>query len=169
MLRKLLLGVVLLLLVLAGAVYFFADRMLASDLVRTQLEQQLTTRIGQPVHIKSIAASVFPSVAVHLQDVAVGAQTVHVDLDAAVDGDRLAISRLLLRGKRTSIEASGALASIARLQGTIDANAKSLDLDEVLAIASAFTAAGPQAPSPAPTKAAEIVPMHIIAKIAAAS
>jgi len=246
MIRKLLLAIVLLLLVLAGGVYFFADRMLASDLVRTELEEQLTARLGQPVHIKSLAASVFPRVAVHLQDVtigeppslrlgdvklvtglrglisrtivdgqivvsngrvtlplpfapggasasssspsgsgftiasiktitlrdlavAAGAQTVQVDLDASVDGDRLAISRLLLRGKRTSIDASGALTSIARLQGTIEANSKSLDLDEVIAMASAFTAAGPQAPSPAPTKAADLTPMHIVAKIAAAS
>ena len=245
MLRKLLLAVVLLLLVVAGAVYFFADRMLASDLVRRQIEQQLATRLGQPVHIKTIAASIFPSVSVHLQDVAIGEpptvrlgdvqlvtglrgllsrtiidgqvivsngrvmlplpfapgagasssataasgftivsirtitfrnldvaagpQTVHVDLDASVDGDRLAISRLLVRGKTTGIEASGTLTSIARLQGTLDAQARALDLDEVLAIASAFTAAGPQAPSPAPAKAGDVVPIHIVARIAAAS
>ena len=245
MIRKLLLAVVLVLLVVAGALYFFADRMLASDLVRRQLEQQLATRLGQPVHIKTIAASIFPTVAVHLQDVAVGEpatlrlgdvqlvtglrgllsrtivdgqvivsngrvmlplpfapgagasssstggsgftivsirtitfrnldvaagpQTVRVDLDASVDGDRLAISRLLVRGKTTGIEASGALTSIAHLQGALDAHAQSLDLDEVLAIASAFTAAGPQAPSPAPSKAGDVVPIHIAAKITAAS
>ena len=54
------------------AVYFGAHRVLGSDTVRAQVEQQLSARLGQPVKIGSLGASLFPNVAVDLHDVSVG-------------------------------------------------------------------------------------------------
>jgi AsmA-like C-terminal region len=264
--RKLLLGIIVVLAVIAAGVYLFANRMLGSDLVRTTLEQQLSACFGQPVHIRSVAASLFPRVAVNLRDVTVGEsaavqlgdlrvvtglrglfsrtiedaeivvsrsrlslplpfslvpapapnapatsgpgftvtsirvisfrdidavagnQAVRFNLDASVDGDRLDITRLTMNGKRTRVEAHGALTSIASLQGTVEAKAEPLDLDETIAIASAFTAPAGLTPArgsarprgqvsrpaqPLPqdpkTRSSETIPMHIIAKIAAPS
>ena len=52
--------------------YFAARRALGSDLARTQLEQQLSARLGQPVTIGSVTATFFPQIAVDLRDVTVG-------------------------------------------------------------------------------------------------
>ena len=264
--RKLLLGLIVGLAVIAAGVYFFANRVLGSDLVRSTLEQQLSTRFGQPVHIRSVAASLFPRVAVNLRgvtvgesaavqlgdlrvvtglrglfsrtiedaevvvsrsrlslplpfslvpapapnapassgpgftvtsirvisfrdiEVAAGNQAVRINLDASVDGDRLDITRLTMNGKRTKVEAHGALTSVASLQGTVEAKAEPLDLDETIAIVSAFTAPAGLTPArgsarprgqvsrptqPLPqdpkTRSSETIPMHIVAKIAAPS
>jgi hypothetical protein len=262
--RKLLLGIIVVLAVIAAGAYFFANRMLGSDLVRSTLEQQLSTRFGQPVHVRAVAASVFPRVAVNLRDVTVGEsasvqlgdlrvvtglrglfsrtiedaevvvsrsrlslplpfalvpasapstpaasgpgftvasirvisfrdidvvagnQAVWINLDASVDGDRLDITRLTMNGKRTKVEAHGALTSIASLQGNVEAKAEPLDLDETNAIVTAFTspagltpargsprgqAPGPAQPVPqnSKTRSGETIPMHIVAKIAAPS
>ena len=64
-------GGVLLLLAVLG-VYFAADRVLASAAVRAQIEQQLTAKLGQPVRIGAVRASLFPGIAVDLRDVAIG-------------------------------------------------------------------------------------------------
>ena len=56
----------------ALGIYLAADRVLASDAVRAQIEQQLTARLGQPVRIGSVRASLFPGIAVDLGDVAIG-------------------------------------------------------------------------------------------------
>ena len=61
-----------LLVVGAGGLYFAAQRILGSDLVRRQIEEQLTARLGQPVKVRSAAAKVFPGIAVDLGDVAIG-------------------------------------------------------------------------------------------------
>ncbi|HET7696169.1 MAG TPA: AsmA-like C-terminal region-containing protein [Vicinamibacterales bacterium] len=70
--RKWLVMALAVLLAGALAVYFAADRILASAAVRAQVEQQLTARLGQPVRIGSLRASLFPDVAVDLGDVTVG-------------------------------------------------------------------------------------------------
>src|ERR1700752_3059886 len=58
---------------LAGAVYLAASRLLASDLIRSTLEQQLSVRLGQPVRIGKASAAIYPRVALDLHTVAVGA------------------------------------------------------------------------------------------------
>jgi hypothetical protein len=60
--------------ILAGtlAVYFGASRVLGSDAARLRIEQELSTRLGQPVRIGSISAALFPDIAVDLRDVTVG-------------------------------------------------------------------------------------------------
>jgi AsmA-like C-terminal region len=66
--------VALLILLLAGAagVYLVARRALGSELLRAQLEQELTARLGRPVRIATATARVFPGLAIDLGDVAVG-------------------------------------------------------------------------------------------------
>src|SRR5689334_14523997 len=60
------------LLLLAGGVYLLAQRALGGDVVRLQIEQQLSARLGQPVHVASASASVLPRIAVDLHDVTIG-------------------------------------------------------------------------------------------------
>src|SRR5262249_25843242 len=43
-----------------------------------------------------------------------------LDLDAALDGDRLSISRVTARSGKTRLDATGAIESLARLQGHVD-------------------------------------------------
>ncbi|HVZ22169.1 MAG TPA: AsmA family protein [Vicinamibacterales bacterium] len=62
---------VVLVLVLGG--WLLVRHMLAPELVRSTIEQQLGERLGQPVHIASATASIFPRVGVNLHDVAIGA------------------------------------------------------------------------------------------------
>ncbi len=219
--RALVIGVILLA-VLGVGVYLAATRLLASDYARTALEQQLAARVGQPVRIGAVSASIFPRVAVDLDGVTIGEpaavtlahmrlvtglralfsrtisdaelivrnsrltlplpvtlltnsaantptagggltvasirvislenvelvappHVMRVDLEASIAGDQLEIKRLVARG-RSQIEGKGALSSIARVAGTMEAKADPLDLDELMAIASALTttAAGGQ-------------------------
>lgn len=58
-------------LVVAGA-WFAAHRAVGTDLVRTQLEQQLSSRLGQRVTIGSAGAVLFPDIAVDLRTVTIG-------------------------------------------------------------------------------------------------
>src|SRR5215469_14916641 len=60
------------LVLLAAGAYVIAQRALGGDLVRSQIEQQLSSRLGQPVHIKSASADVFPRVAIDLHDFSIG-------------------------------------------------------------------------------------------------
>jgi uncharacterized protein involved in outer membrane biogenesis len=72
MIRRLLLytlaGLVVLVLVAAGALYWF----LSNDGIRVALEQQATAWLGQPVRIASVSAKLWPRPGVTLQGVAVG-------------------------------------------------------------------------------------------------
>ena len=215
--RRALLVVVPLLLLVAGALYLAATRVLASDYARTTFEQQMTAWLGQPVRIGALSAAIYPRVAVDLDDVAIGApavvtlahvrlvtglrplfsrtisnaeiivrdsrltlplavtllpsstatstapagpgltlasvrvislknvelvapsQVMRIDLEASMAGDRLDIARLSARGSSSRIDGKGALSSITRAEGTIEAKADPLDLDELMGIASALT------------------------------
>jgi AsmA protein len=75
-----------------------------------------------------------------------GSRSVVVDLDSSIDRDRLNVARATLRAASTRLEASGGLTSLARMEGTLDAKADSIDLAEAIAIASAFAAPAPAAP-----------------------
>jgi uncharacterized protein involved in outer membrane biogenesis len=71
MLKRLLIALAILV-VLAGVLYFAAARILASDLVRSTLQQQLANSLGQPVSIGTASAAIYPRVAVDLHSVAIG-------------------------------------------------------------------------------------------------
>ena len=70
--RKKLLAALLVLIALAGGSYFLLGRLLVSDLMRTELERQLSAHLQQPVSIKTATAALFPRVALQLSDVVVG-------------------------------------------------------------------------------------------------
>jgi hypothetical protein len=101
--------------------------------------------------------------AIALRDVElVSAQgNVTVDLDASIDGDRLQIEQLTARAKKTRLVASGTVRSLTRLDGTLDAHASPLELDEIIAIGSALAGAfaPPAASSREPTTTP--APLHI--------
>lgn len=65
----------------AGAAFLLVRGMLASDLVRSTIERQLAAYTGQPVRIGSAGASIFPSVAVTLHDLSIGAEPAPVQVD----------------------------------------------------------------------------------------
>jgi len=190
--RNALIVAVAILAVLAAGAYLVAQRALGGDLVRAQIEQQLSSRLGQPVHIASASAHVFPRVGVELHDFTIGQPAVvqagsvrlvtglrglfsrrvenaaiviengrvawplpfalggasaspgdsssvtiasvrqielrnvtiatalppiTIDLDASLSGDRVEITRLTARSDKNNLEASGALTSLARLEG----------------------------------------------------
>jgi uncharacterized protein involved in outer membrane biogenesis len=223
--------------------YLIARAMLGSDLVRSSLEQQLSTRLGQPVRVGAATAAIFPRVALELHDVSIGEppvvrvararvitglrglwsrtvadaevlvgngritmplpfapagpaappaapssgaggftvtsireitfrdivldageESLTIDLDASIDGDRLDIERLSARAPTTRLEASGALTSLARLEGALDARAERLDVDEMLAIGSAFTSTARTGGA-----ARDAAPMHVVVKLTSPS
>lgn len=194
--RRLLIAVSVVVLVVAAA-YVAVSRALGGDLVRSTLEQQLSSRLHQPVHIGAATASIFPTASVDLHDVTIGRPAsvtlarlqfvtglrglfsrrveeaevrlvdgqvawplpfsiapaqppngsappspftigsvrrivfrnvtlvtalppIVLDLDAALDGDRLTISRVSARSGKTRLEAAGVMQSLARLQGQLD-------------------------------------------------
>jgi uncharacterized protein involved in outer membrane biogenesis len=71
-LRKVTFVVLVVVVAAAGGLWLLARQMLASDLTRATLEQQLSARLGRPVHVRAATAAVFPTVAVDLHDVTIG-------------------------------------------------------------------------------------------------
>ena len=62
-----------------------------------------------------------------------------VDMEGSLAGDRFDITRLALRGTSSRVDGKGTLSSIERLEGRVEAKGDPLDLDELMAITSAFT------------------------------
>ena len=95
MLKRLLIALAVLV-VLAAVLYFAAARILGSDLVRSTLEQQLSTALGQPVKIGAASAAIYPRVAVDLHSVAIGdPASVNVGRIRVVTGLRPLLSRIV--------------------------------------------------------------------------
>ena len=190
--RNALIAAVGVLTLLTAGVYLLAQRTLAGDLVRSQIEQQLSSGLGQPVHIGSASVSILPRISIDRHDLTVGQPVrsrltrvrlveglrgllsrrienasavlddgrvvwplpfgtsgrgpsdvnassmtivsvreiqfrnvtvitslppVTVDLDAALTGDRLDVTRLTARSEANRIDASGAITSLSRLEG----------------------------------------------------
>lgn len=79
---------------LVSILYVAASRILASDLVRSTLQQQLSTALGQPVSIGAASAAIYPRVAVDLHSVAIGDPvSVNVEKIRVVTGLRPLLSR----------------------------------------------------------------------------
>jgi hypothetical protein len=72
MIRKLLVAAAVLIVVVMIAVALFARGIIGNDAVRRTLEDQLSSRLGEPVTIKSLGASFFPRVTLNLRDVSAG-------------------------------------------------------------------------------------------------
>lgn len=240
--RKWLIGGLVVLLLLAAALYIAVRLTLGADLVRSALEVQLQQRLGQPVSIGRLSTAIFPRVALELHDLTIGepaavqiedvrlvtglrglfdrtiadAEVLVADgritlplpfaladeaasagdgapaaftvtsirditlqhitlaagdaavvlgLKAAVTGDRLEVHDLTAEAATTRVTGSGALTSIERMQGEFEVRADPLDLDEMMALASALTAAAPSTGGPQ-AQAVES-PMRIILDLTA--
>ncbi|MEO7276031.1 MAG: AsmA family protein, partial [Vicinamibacterales bacterium] len=72
MLRKLLIGIVLLVVLIGAVVVLVANGTIGNDTLRTTLEQQLTASLKQPVRIARLGASFYPQVAIDLHDITIG-------------------------------------------------------------------------------------------------
>jgi hypothetical protein len=103
---------------------------------------------GAGLTIVSISTLVFRQV-----ELVAGPRSLIVDLESSLDGDRLDVGRLIAQSEGTRLEARGALTSIAKHEGKFTASAGRLNLDELLALASALSSAAP-APKSAPAASA---------------
>lgn len=72
MVKKLVLGIGVLVIVLMAALFFWARAIFASETVRVAVEEQLTRALGQPVRIGRMGATVLPRVTMTLHDVRIG-------------------------------------------------------------------------------------------------
>src|ERR1700722_13842405 len=72
MLKKALVGILVLVVVASAGLFFWARAVFTRDTVRTALAAQLSRSIGQPVAIGSIGATIFPRVTVSLGEVSIG-------------------------------------------------------------------------------------------------
>ena len=97
-----------------------------------------------------------------LRDVVIASRgrEVRVSADCALAGGRLAISSLTARSGETELSAHGAVDLAPRVVATIEAVANQLDLDDLLALAAAFTTSSSRLPSAA-------IPAQITARVTA--
>ena len=107
MLKKVLLGALVVVVVLSAGLFLWARSVFAEDNVRAALAEQLSKALGQPVKIGSIAATIYPRVTVNLGQVSIGepariqVQTLHVGTDfRALLSRRIEHARLELSGAR---------------------------------------------------------------------
>jgi len=70
--KKIVLGVLMLFVVCGVGVFFWAKSVFGGDGVRTQLAAQLSKALGEPVTVGSVSASIYPRVTVTLGDVKIG-------------------------------------------------------------------------------------------------
>lgn len=73
MVKKVVLGVVIVLLVIGVGGFFWARSVLGTEAVRTALAEQLSKALGQPVTVQGVGATIYPRVTVTLTGVTVGA------------------------------------------------------------------------------------------------
>ena len=72
MIKKVVLGLVVLLLVTGLGLFVWARSVLSTDTVRNALAAQMSTALGQPVTVESVSATIYPRVTVQLKGVAIG-------------------------------------------------------------------------------------------------
>ena len=108
--------------------------------------RSLFTRTLADTNIRSLA----------FRDLVLGTaeQTLTIDLDSSITGDRLDIARLTARARGTRIVASGALTSLSRIEGAFAVTADPLDLAEMIALGSAIAPPGAPGAQPAPMRLA---------------
>jgi uncharacterized protein involved in outer membrane biogenesis len=108
--RKVLIGLVALVLLIGAGVAVWARSVLGRDAVRAELAAQISRAIGQPVTIGSVSASVYPRVTVTLGDVRIGdpvkirARTLDIGADfRALLSRRIEQARMRLDGARIDL------------------------------------------------------------------
>jgi len=110
MLKKVLLALLVLVIVVSGALFFWARSILATDTVRTAISSQLSKSIGQPVAIGGIDASIYPRVTLSLENVEIGkparitVKTLHVGTNfSALLSRRIEHASMKLSGARIDL------------------------------------------------------------------
>jgi uncharacterized protein involved in outer membrane biogenesis len=110
MLKKVLLGALLLILLLSIGLFLWVRAVFTEDTVRTALAEQLSKALGQPVKVGSIAATIYPRVTVNLGQVSIGepariqVQTLHVGADfGALLSRHIEHARLELSGAHVEL------------------------------------------------------------------
>jgi uncharacterized protein involved in outer membrane biogenesis len=110
MVKKIVIGVVAVILLALGSAFFFVRSILATESVRTAIAAQVSKAIGQPVTIGGIGAGIFPRVTVNLNDVSIGAParikvaTLHVGTDfGALISRRIEHGAVRLSGARIEL------------------------------------------------------------------
>jgi uncharacterized protein involved in outer membrane biogenesis len=94
-------------------------------------------------------------------ELAAGDKRLRLDVESSLDGDRLVVSSFRLKSAQTSMEGSGEFSSLKARRGTFSVGADPLDLDELLAVASAVSGGRP-APKDAQTQVAgQPTPMDV--------
>jgi len=114
MLKKVLLGALLLILLLSVGLSLWVRAVFTQDNVRTALAEQLSKALGQPVTVASIAATIYPRVTVNLGHVTIGepariqVRTMHVGADfRALLSRRIEHARLELSGAHVELPLTG--------------------------------------------------------------
>ena len=110
MLKKVLLGAFLLIAVLSIGLFLWARAVFTHDNVRATLAEQLSTALGQPVKVGTIATGIYPRVTVNLGEVTIGepariqVKTLHVGTDfRALLSRRIEHARLELSGAHVQL------------------------------------------------------------------
>src|SRR5260221_12568509 len=107
MIKRVLVGVVILVVAASAGLFFWVRAVFTQDAVRTAFAAQLSRSIGQPVTIGSIGAGIYPRVTVNLGEVSIGQpaririRTLQVGTDfAALLSPPIEHPSLRLRGAR---------------------------------------------------------------------
>jgi hypothetical protein len=81
--------------------------------------------------------------------VAGGGKELRLDMEGALNGDALDVTKLLAKSGKTELSAKGKLTSIERIDGAFDVSSPLVDVDEVLAVLAALFPPDPSARSTA--------------------
>ena len=110
MFKKVLLGIIGVMVVVSIGLFLAVKAIFAGDTVRLALAEQLSKTLGQPVHVGSIAATAYPRVTVNLRQVTIGepasihVETLHMGADfGALLSRRIEHARLELSGARVDL------------------------------------------------------------------
>jgi uncharacterized protein involved in outer membrane biogenesis len=124
MLKKVLLGASPVLVLLSTGLFLWARDVFTADAVRVALANQLSTALGQPVTIGSIAVTIVPRLTINLRQVTIGeparirVQTLHMGADF-----RALLSRHIEHGR---LELSGARIELPLPSFTVGGNSTSV-------------------------------------------
>src|SRR5216683_2598592 len=110
MIKKVVGGVLLVVVVVSAGLFFWVRAVFTQDAVRTAIAAQLSRSIGQKVTIGSIGAGIYPRVTVNLGEVSIGqpariqVRTLHVGADfGALLSRRIEHASLRLTGARVEL------------------------------------------------------------------
>src|SRR5438093_1005356 len=121
MLKKALMGIVVVVLVAALGLFFCARSILAQDTGRTGLPSHLSNAVGRPVTMKS------------------GGSTLRADIEAVPQGNAITLRKMAIRADDASINVTGDITDRAGPVGKLALKADTLNVDRLLAFVSDFS------------------------------